>query len=165
MDERMEALLKKRAERYARPPEQKKEDTSIGTFLGCGIGNIRIGIPSEMVLECSALTHWTPFSGRKYLLGLTHLRGDVMSLIDLLEAVAGHPSGKCLNMAVLQGSGGRFAVPIQEVLGLRVVEMGELLLQEQTPINSPLIFAATRDLWFLLNDQLLNSLSNLAGGT
>ena len=82
-----------------------------------------------------------------------------MALMDLLSAVTDTASGPCNAMAVLSGSGGRFAVALGEVVGIRDVEMGELLPPEQSPIMSPLITAATRDLWFLLSEQHLKLLA------
>jgi len=159
MDERVMAILKKRAQRYAPPLEEKKQDILVGVFVGCRIGDIQFGLPSEAIVECAPLIHWTPFFGHKYLLGITHLRGDVMSLLDLSEAVTGKPSGDCGNMAVIQAPDGRFAVPVAEVLGMRNVENNDLTPEEELTLKSDLIFAATRDFWFLLKEKALLELA------
>jgi Chemotaxis signal transduction protein len=159
MDERVTAILKKRAQRYAPPLEEKKQDILVGIFVGCRIGEIQFALPSAVVVECAPLAHWTPFFGHKHLLGITHLRGDVMSLIDLSEAVTGKPSGQCNSMAVIQAPHGRFAVPVSEVLGMRNVEKNDLIPQEQWPLTSDLIFGATRDFWFLVKEKALLELA------
>jgi chemotaxis signal transduction protein len=159
MDERVTAILKARAQRYAPPLKEKKPDILVGIFVGCRIGKLQFALPSEIVIECAPLLHWTPFFGHKYLLGITHLRGDVMSLIDLCEAVTGKPSGECNNMAIIQAPNGRFAVPITEVLGMRNVEKGDLIPQEELPLTSELIFGATRDFWYLVEQQALLELA------
>src|SRR5262245_31756667 len=104
MDDRMEAILSRRAPRYAATPEEKSVDTSIGMYVGGRIRGLSIGLPAELVLECASLTHWTPFPGRRHLLGITHLRGDVMALMDLMDALTGNASGSCSSMAVLNGT-------------------------------------------------------------
>lgn len=157
MDSKTLEILQQRALRYGKPLDTRSTNPALGTFVGCRIGEIHLGLPSEMVHEFAPLSHYTPFRGRKSLVGLTHLRGDVMSLLDLLEAVTGNATGKCQWMVVLQGLGGRVAAPVNSILGIRIVEMAELLPQDQNPIASPLVMAATNDLWFLLDEQKLQS--------
>lgn len=157
MDERSLSILQDRTRRYGAAVESKKIEQSIGAFVGCRIGDMQLGLPSEIVHEFAPLVHWSPFRGRRCLLGITHLRGDVMSLIDLFEALVGKPSGKCAWMAILQGRGGRVAVPVGEILGIRSVQIGEILPPEQSPFASPLIMATTVDLWFLLEEQKLQN--------
>jgi len=158
MDEQTIAILKKRAQRYAPPAEEKKAAVLIGNFVGCRVGEIQFAIPSSIVVECAPLLHVTPFAGRKHLIGITHLRGDVMALIDLLEATSGRPSGKCANIAIIQAPAGRFAIPVSEVLGMRNIHEDELLPAGQIPVVSPLIKGATKDLWFLVAEQSLLAL-------
>lgn len=157
IDERMANILLERARRYGKPIETRTPDTSLGTFVGYRVGEVQLALPSHIVHEFALLTHWTPFGGRKHLIGLTHVRGDVMALIDLMETITGRASGKCPWMVVMQGRGGRIAAPVSNILGIRNVEVGELLPQDQSPISSPLVMATTNDLWFLLDEQKLES--------
>ena len=158
MDDRMLGILKERARRYSLKIESPSSTvTSLGTFVGYRSGDLIFGIPSQIVHEFAALQNWTPFTGRRFLVGLTHLRGDVMSLVDLSQAVTGKPATISSWMLVIQGKGGRVAAPATEIIGIRSVEMSELLAPEQSPVESPLLMATTVDLWFLLDEQKLNS--------
>jgi chemotaxis signal transduction protein len=162
MDEKMLAALQERSRRYGIPIATKKSDTTLGAFVGYLAGEIQIGLPSEMVHEFAPLTHWTPFRGSKFLLGITHLRGDVMGLMDLLQALTGRASGDCHWMVVIQCKGGRVAIPVHGIIGIRSVEMGELLNVDESPLSSPLVMATTRDLWFLLDEQKIQSVMESA---
>lgn len=158
MDDRTLAILQARTRRYAaKPDEARTEEITLGTFVGYRVGELTFGLPSTIVHEFAALHQWTPFEGKEFLIGITHLRGDVMSLIDLLKAVTGKPSPACQWMVVLQGRGGRVAAPAGEIIGIRQIEMKELLPPEQCPISSPLIMATTGDLWLVLDEQKLGA--------
>lgn len=158
MDERTLTILRERARRYATKPEANLEDrVTAGTFVGFRVGELTLGLPSSVVHEFAALSHWTPFEGARFLIGITHLRGDVMSLIDLLKAVSGKPSPVCSWMVVLQGKGGRVAAPAGEIIGIRQVEMGDLLPPGQSPVASSLLMATTLDLWCLIDEQKLET--------
>lgn len=158
MDDRTLAILQQRTRRYAAKPDAaRSEEIALGTFVGYRVGELTFGLPSSIVHEFAALHHWTPFEGKEFLIGITHLRGDVMSLIDLLKAVTGKPSPPCQWMVVLQGKGGRVAAPATEIIGIREIEMNELLPPEQCPLHSPLIMATTGDLWLVLDELKLGA--------
>lgn len=155
MDDRMLSILQERTHRYGAAIETKKSQAEFGTFVGFRIREFIVGIPAQLVHEFAPLTSWTPFAGLAYLIGITHLRGDVMALMDLLKAITGRPSEQCSWMIVLQGKGGRVAAAVSEILGIRTIGMENLLEPEQSPIHSPLVLATTSDFWFLLDEQKL----------
>jgi chemotaxis signal transduction protein len=155
MDEAMRWVLEARARRYADAPPEDTSGAVVGSYAGCRIGGVVLGLPVEAVHEFAPLRHWTPLKGARDVLGVTHLRGDVMALLDLLAAVTGQPSGECGWMMVLQGRGGRAAVPVAEVLGTRVVRTADLLAKEQEPRVGTGVAAVTSDLWFLLDPDAL----------
>ena len=151
MDEAVRRILESRARRFADAPVEEITGELVGEYAGCRVGNAILGIPVSVVHEFSPLRSWTPLRGRPGLLGVTHLRGDVMSLVDLLATLTSNASGECGWMMVLQGSGGRSAVPVAEVLGTRRVHATDLLPPEQAPKLGTGVAAVTSDLWFLLD--------------
>lgn len=158
MDDRTMTILAERTRRYAaRVASQAEDEITLGTFVGFRLGELTFGLPSAIVHEFASLTQWTPFAGKEFLIGVTHLRGDVMSLIDLLKSVTGRPSPSCSWMVVMQGPGGRVAAPAGEMIGIRQIAMKELLTPEQCPVFSPLLMATTVDLWLLLDEKKLGA--------
>ena len=155
MDEAVRWVLEARARRYADAPPEDVAGSVVGSYAGCRIGTLVLGIPVDAVHEFAPLRHWTPLQTTGGILGVTHLRGDVMALVDLLATLTGQPSGECAWMMVLQGSGGRAAVPVAEVLGTRVVRSVDVLGPGQAPRIGAGIAAVTTDLWFLLDPDAL----------
>lgn len=155
MDEVLRGILEARARRYAAPPLAPDNGADVGTYAGCRIGPTVLGIPVSLVHEFAPLRHWTPLRGRPGLLGVTHLRGDVMALVDLLDLLAARPSGECEWMVVVQGRGGRSAAPVSEVVGIRRVGSADLLPPEQAPSLGRGVSGVTTDLWFLVDPAAL----------
>ena len=155
MDEAVRWVLEARARRYADAPPEDGGGALVGSYAGCRIGALVLGIPVDAVHEFAPLRHWTPLKAAGVILGVTHLRGDVMALVDLLASITGQPSGDCSWMMVLQGSGGRAAVPVAEVLGTRVVRSVDVLDSGQAPRIGAGVAAVTTDLWFLLDPDAL----------
>ena len=155
MDESVRWVLEARARRFAEVPAAEAPGELVGEYAGCRVGASVLGIPVATMHEFAPLRSFTPLRGRRGLLGVTHLRGDVMALVDLLDLLAGHPAGECGWMMVLQGSGGRCAVPVGEVLGTRRVRTTDLLPPAQAPRLGPGVAAVTSDLWFLLDPDAL----------
>jgi chemotaxis signal transduction protein len=89
--------------------------------------------------------------GLRHVLGIAQLRGEVLSLVDLFEALVGQRSEIGQWIVVLQGRGGRTAAPVSEVLGSRSVLEDELVPEGQVPALCPAIIGTTRDLWHLLD--------------
>ena len=153
----MRAVLEARAQRYAEAPPAPDGATEVGTYTGCRVAGLVLGIPVELTHEFAPLRHWTRLQGRQGLLGVTHVRGDVMALLDVALLLAGREAGGCDWMLVLQGRGGRAAAPVAEVLGSRRVTSADLLPAEQAPVVGPGISGVTADLWFLVDPDALTA--------
>jgi chemotaxis signal transduction protein len=150
-DEAFERVLDERARRYGAPVREAAVGAEVGTFVGCKAGDTVFGFPVALVTELAPLQCFTPLAGLRFVRGLTHLRGDVMALVDVFEALTGRPSPRSPWMLVLEGRGGRAAVPVEEFLGARLVREPDLLPAERAPRLMRGITAATQDLWLLLD--------------
>ncbi len=150
MPDALRARLEARTKRYGAAPTQATA-RDVGTYAGCRLGDLVLGLPVAVVHEFAPLERWTHLKGHPHLLGVTQLRGEVMAFVDLLAALSGRMTGDAEWMAILQGRGGRAAVPVTEVLGTRMVTTADLLPAEQAPTVGPGVAATTSDLWFLLD--------------
>lgn len=154
MDEKdgaYERMLELRARRYGDSATDLSLGAEVGAFVGCRAGDAVFGFPVGMVAGFAPLPRFTPIAGLRFVRGLTHLRGDVMALVDIFEAVTGRAARIGHWMLVLEGRGGRVAVPVEEFLATRVVHEPDLLPADQTPELMRGITRATRDLWLLLD--------------
>jgi chemotaxis signal transduction protein len=151
MDEKTLARLEERTRRYGAPAETKAASRELGRFVGFRVRDTILGIPVAMVHEFAPLAQWVPLGGLRHVLGIAQLRGEVMALVDLFEALAGRPSEVGDFIVVLQGRGGRTAAPVSEVLGTRSVLEEELVPAGQLPLLCPAVTGTTLDLWHLLD--------------
>lgn len=143
--------LDQRAQRYGAAASVEALSAEVGTFVGCRAGDAVFGFPVGMVAGLAALPRFTPISGLRFVRGLTHLRGDVMALVDVIEAVTGRSAKMGHWMLVLEGRGARAAAPVEEFLDTRLVREADLLPAEQAPRLMRGITSATKDLWLLLD--------------
>lgn len=150
-----ERTLDLRAKRYGDSVGDLSLGTEVGSFVGCRAGDAVFGFPVALVAGFAPLPRFTPLAGLRFVRGLTHLRGDVMALVDVFEAVTGRAARIGHWMLVLEGRGGRVAVPVEEFLSTRVVHEPDLLPVEQTPELMRGITRATRDLWLLLDTAVV----------
>jgi len=156
-DAAFQRVLAERARRYGAAVSVAAAGAEVGTFVGCRAGDAVFGFPVALVTEIAPLQCFTPLAGLRFVRGLTHLRGDVMALVDVFEALTGRPSPQGHWMLVLEGRGGRAAVPVEEFLGARLVREPDLLPAERAPELMQGITAATQDLWLLLDAAAVKS--------
>lgn len=149
-DEAFKKSLDARALRYGASVDQASSAAEVGTFVGCRAGDAIFGFPVALVAGFAPLPRFTPVSGLRFVRGLTHLRGDVMALVDVFEAVTGRMAKMGHWMLVLEGRGGRAAVPVEEFLSTRLVREPDLLPAERAPELMKGVSSATTDLWLLL---------------
>lgn len=153
MDEAMRATLEERGRRYGAPVEAKAAAVDVGRYAGFRIHDAVLGVPISLVHEFAPLRHWVPLSGAAHVLGVAQLRGEVLALVDLLQALTGRPSELGEWMVVLQGRGGRTAAPVSEVLDTRTVTEADLAPQGQAVPLCAAVTRVTSDLWHLLDTE------------
>lgn len=158
-------VLEARSLRYGAANETEETSAEVGTFVGCRAGEAVFGVPIALVAEIAPLQRFTPVTGLRFVRGLTHLRGDVMAVVDVFEALTGRP-GRIGNwMLVLECRGGRAAVPIQEFLTVRLVRESDLLAAEKAPELMRGIASATSDLWLLLEAAAVRAVLDAGAAT
>jgi chemotaxis signal transduction protein len=155
MDDKTQERLAERTRRYGAAVETKATSREHGRYVGFRVRETVLGVPVAMVSEFAALEHWVPLGGQSHVLGVAQLRGEVMALVDLFEALTGSASEIGDWLVVLQGRGGRTAAPVSEVLGTRSVLESDLVPRDQVPPLCPAVTAATSDLWHLLDGAAL----------
>ncbi|HBL27868.1 MAG TPA: hypothetical protein DD490_13600 [Acidobacteria bacterium] len=162
-DAAFQRVLAERARRYGAPVQAATTGGEVGTFVGCRVGDTVLGFPVALVAEIAPLQRFTPLAGLRFARGLTHLRGDVMALVDVFAALTGQPARQGPWMLVLEGRDGRTAVPVEEFLGARLVREPDLLPAERAPELMRGITAATQDLWLLLDTATVKGFIDARG--
>lgn len=163
MDEATRATLEERGRRYGAPAEVKAAAADVGRYAGLRIHDAVLGVPIALVHEFAPLRQWVPLAGAAHVLGVAQLRGEVLALVDLLQALTGRPSELGEWMVVLQGRGGRTAAPVSEVLDSRTVTEADLAPPGQVAPLCPAVKFVTSDLWHLLDAEAARAA--LDGGT
>jgi chemotaxis signal transduction protein len=151
MDEKTRARFEERTRRFGAAAETKAAAREVGRYVGFRVQDAILGVPVAMVHEFAPLAQWVPLGGLRHVLGIAQLRGEVMALVDLLEALTGRATEIGDWIVVLQGRGGRTAAPVSEVLGTRSVHEDELVPSGQVLPLCPAVIGTTRDLWHLLD--------------
>lgn len=115
------AILKERAQELARIPEQAKTDVHLVELVEFTLGHERYAFPSFAVREVFHLTEITALpSLPPFVLGVTNVRGRIISVIDIRRMLEFGDSGLTnLNRAIiLSAAGMEIAVLADDVVGV-----------------------------------------------
>jgi purine-binding chemotaxis protein CheW len=124
-----QALLKARASELARRPAQ---DADQGTRLDClefQLSGENYAIEMSYISETLPLTDFTPlFCTPPYVLGITNLRGRIISIIDLRRFFELPAVGLAdLNRVIVVGNGSmEFGILADAIVGMISLPLGEL---------------------------------------
>ena len=155
--ETIDQILRKRAARYSQAPIKEVASRSLGDFVGCRIAGQSIGLPVSVVEEFAPLLVFTPLPGIEGVLGVTQIRGEFLSVLDLGKLLLGHSAPGAGLMVVLAAPSGRTAALIDEILGKRLILESDLLPESQFASPGPAFVAMTRELWALVDSSRLAS--------
>lgn len=163
MVETTNEILRKRAARYSQAPIKEVVSRSLGDFVGCRIGRQSIGLPVNVVEEFAPLLVFTPLPGIEGVLGVTQLRGEFLSVLDLGKLLLGKTMAGASLMVVLATPAGRTAALVDEILGKRLILESDLLPESQFASPGPDFVAITRELWALVDSsRLVRTLDHVA---
>ncbi|MEO8361695.1 MAG: chemotaxis protein CheW [Vicinamibacteria bacterium] len=151
----IDEILRKRAARYSEAPIKAVVSRSLGDFVGCRIAGQSIGLPMNVVEEFAPLLVFTPLPGIEGVLGVTQLRGEFLSVLDLGKLLLGKAMTGAALMVVLSTPSGRSAALVDEILGKRPIFESDLLPESQVALPGPAFVAMTRELWALVDASRL----------
>jgi chemotaxis-related protein WspD len=141
-------------------PEPPKAAQRTGSLLVFQLGPLRLALPTKIAFAVSPVLHIAriPHRSGTVLLGLVAFRGEILpccSLARLLDVT--QAAGAAARMLIVQESPGRlWAVPIDAVLGIRLVS--DQLSQTAAPLAPPWLsgsFADDSGIFHLLDNENL----------
>lgn len=139
-----EEILKRRAERLAAMTNDDRPRRIALQVAIVGTGGQRFGIIVDALREIISLPAITTLPGLpRWLLGITHLRGELLGVVNL-AVVLGANADRFNAMAVVNGAGGPLGLAVESVLGFRDIAEDELTEPIRSDAQSP-ICALTKD--------------------
>lgn len=124
-----QALLEARARQLASRPEQEPERQNFVDCLEFQLSGERYGIGMSYISETLPLADFTPlFCTPPFVLGITNLRGRMVSIVDLRRFFELPQTGLSdLNRVIVVGDGSmEFGVLADAVTGMRRLPLGDL---------------------------------------
>jgi purine-binding chemotaxis protein CheW len=152
-DEKLRAILLRRAERLARSHTDERSSRVVDRIAVLEVGAERIGVPVEGLREIVLCPPIAALPGLPpWIRGVVQLRGELMTVVDLgrwlgIEG-AGEGEGR---LAVIATPAGPIGLLAARVAGFREVEESELSEQILGANESGSIRATTRDLVAILD--------------
>lgn len=150
-------VLEARARALAQQTGSEREETVYDTVVVVTVGEEKLGIPAEslrVIVERFAVT--PVFGTPAWLAGISHLRGELLSVVHLAHWLGQPLRRQGPKLAVVEGSQGAIGLLIDEVIGFR-----EVLDSEVSTTLSPnartqrFTRAITKDLVSVLDVDLL----------
>ena len=164
---RYEEVLEKRARALARVAVDEREEGILATVVVLRIADEQVGIRIDALSEIVPLRSVAALPGLPHhLRGMTHVRGTLLSVLDLSRWLGLSGTSSPRYLAVLNGAPGKIAVLVDAVLDVRDVTATDLAASfghSDAERGRP-VFGTTRDLVTLLDaEQLFQSKSLLVG--
>jgi purine-binding chemotaxis protein CheW len=150
-------LLRRRAAALARPPQAGRESET-GQFLVFVLSGERYAIASHHVVQVAVLLELTPLPGASApLFGITHWRGDVLTLLDLRAALGAHGSGvtDLSRIVVVDGPDRRFGIVVDAVVEMADIAEGDVRPLPDGEGGSSLLRGMTDDGLLIMDGEAL----------
>jgi len=149
-----EEILKRRAERLAKVTSDEKPRRVALQVALVGAGGQRLGIPVETLREIVLLPAITTLPALpRWLLGMTHVRGELIGVVNLAMVLGASAESLCA-MAVVDGAGGPVGLAVESVLGFQDIYHDELSEPIRADAQSP-IRAITKDFLTIIDVKRL----------
>ena len=149
-------ILDLRAQRLAAIDEHLHLRHAVDEIVIVALGNERFGFSSTAVREIRPLESTVKLPGLPpHCLGLTHLRGELICVIDIrtLLGVASHDATTLA--VVVEGQGGPLAIVIEELLGFCSLYQDDLHLEQREDHACKFISGVTKELISLVHVETL----------
>ncbi len=170
MDPSTRAVLQARARELAKPPDQDEDSVRLIEIVEFTLGSEHYAFASSLVREVFHLTEITPLpSLPPFVLGVTNVRGRILSVIDLRRLLEFGDTGLTnLNRAIILASGNmELAVLADEVVGVYRSDADKWQKTLPTLVGKRQAFLSgvTKDRVVVLDtEKLLESKDLLVGG-
>jgi purine-binding chemotaxis protein CheW len=122
-----EEILEARARKLAQAVEGRDEGALYDTVVVVTVGDEKLGIPAESLRIISERFSVTPvFGAPPWLAGITHVRGELLSVVHLAYWL-GHSGARAgSRLAVVESARGSLGLLVDDVMGFREILESEL---------------------------------------
>ena len=153
-------ILEARARALAEKTDAEEQVAVYDTVVVVTVGEEKLGIPAGSLRAINERFSVTPVFGTpSWLAGITHLRGELLSVVHLAHWLGQPHRRQGPRLAVVEGPEGALGLLIDEVIGFREVLESELSTAlSPNAATQRFTRAITRDLVTILDvGQLLSS--------
>jgi purine-binding chemotaxis protein CheW len=153
-------ILEARARALAEKPDVEEQVAVYDTVVVVTVGEEKIAIPAGCLRAIGECTSVTPVFGTpSWLAGITHLRGELLSVVHLAHWLGQPHRRQGPRLAIVEGLEGALGLLIDEVIGFREVLESDLSTAlSPNAATQRFTRAITRDLVTILDvGQLLSS--------
>ncbi len=154
--ERVQEILQARARALAKSVEKESQEKSV-VVLVFRLADQRYAVPLVQVVEIQSLGQYAPVPGTPpFIMGVISVRGQIFTVVNLrvfFSVQADEESGQCESILIVEDSGGRMGLLVDEVLGIShyfPTEIHDVKLNLST-IKSEYISGTTSDSVAVLN--------------
>ena len=107
----------------------------LGSMLLFQLGGLKLALPTKVATGVAPILHIAriPHRSGTVLLGVTAFRGDILPCVSLARLLELEPvqSGTARTLILEESPGRRWAVPIEGVLGIRLVAQSERATKQE----------------------------------
>jgi len=165
----VQRTLEARARALARPQEESRAPRAMLGVVEFELARERYALAVSWVREVCRLKDLTPLPGAPaHMLGITHLRGRILSVVDIkpLFDLPRKGLGDLDKLIVLHGEATEFGVLADRIIGMRELDAGSLQPTMPTLIGvrRDYLLGITADRLVVLDAEKLLRDTRLAGG-
>lgn len=166
VDDAHHELLRRRAAALARVPYRGRAGTAVDMIL-FSLGDERFAIPAACVLQVAVLKEFTPLPGAPPpLFGVTHWRGEVLTILDLREllGVRVHGLTDLGRVLVIDGPDRLFGIVADAVSDMKEINSQDVRPLPEDGSGGSLLRGATREGLLVIDSTVLLRRFGAAGG-
>lgn len=158
---RKQRVLEERAELLARALRESEDSGDRIEVALCTVGSEVFALPLEHLREIVPLPALTPVpSCPDWVLGITHVRGNLMSVLHLGRFCGTKGESDPQQIAVVEGASGPIGLSVDAVTSCRHIKLSELTSADER-VGRRVALGVTRDLSVVLDIPALLNLPEL----
>lgn len=124
-------VLAERAELLARQSEKERDTDDQLEAVLCMVGSETFALPVELLREIVPLPPITPLpSCPSWVLGIAHIRGTLLSVVDLAQVCRAKGEGPAEHVVVVQSPRGPLGLAVGKVLSSDLIDLSKLTTQD-----------------------------------
>jgi chemotaxis signal transduction protein len=151
-----EDILDIRARRLALRGQELQMREQLDEVVIVALGRERFGFSSRALREIRPLETLVEIPGMPgHCLGLTHLRGELICVVDIKGMLGLQAGSGGSQIVVLDGEHGPLAITVDRLVGFRVLRQDDVAEGQRGQRTHPLVWGVTPDLVSLVDTEAL----------